>query len=270
MAMTISLHIGQQPTATRMLFHTIAMKSFVRSIALPVLLAFALTAHAEKAKPFVFWPRTGAGPFPVVVWLHGYRGYSSEGYFPGASETEMQKHADALGAVIVGFPATTDLGDGTQQWSEDPVKDHQYIQSHLRSTSMTPNVDFSKVALFGFSQGAMVAADLASRYPESYLGALLMSPGGLGSSKVANARKPEHAKQVYFCFCGANEHPANVGLTKMYAKQLGDVLGAKVTLKLYPGVARHARPADFMEKFPDWMAAILKGNPPMQRQPDIR
>jgi hypothetical protein len=45
----------------------------------------------------------------------------------------------------------------------------------------------------------------------------------------------------------------------MYAKQLENVLGAKVTLRLSPGVAKHARPADFMEKFPDWMAAILKG-----------
>jgi predicted esterase len=237
------------------------MKFILRSIAVPTFLAFAFLTHAENAKPFVFWPKGAAGPFPIVVWLHGYRGYSPDGYFPGASRAAMQKHADALGAVIIGFPATTDLGDGTQQWSEDPVKDHLYIQSNLRGSGMTPNVDFSRVALFGFSQGAMVAADLASRYPDSYRGALLMSPGGLGPSKVAEVRKPEHAKQAYFCFCGEKEHPATVALTKMYAKQLGDVLAAGVTLKLYPGVSKHARPADFMEKFPDWMSAILKGKP---------
>jgi predicted esterase len=146
------------------------MKSFVHSIAIPAFLAFAFTAHADKPKPFIFWPKTATGPFPIVVWLHGYRGYSSAGYFPGATTAAMQKHADALGAVIVGFPATTDLGDGTQQWSENPATDHAYIQSQLRSTGLTPNVDLSKVALFGFSQGAMVAADLASQYPDSYMG----------------------------------------------------------------------------------------------------
>jgi hypothetical protein len=93
----------------------------------------------------------------------------------------------------------------------------------------------------------MVAGDLATIYPDAYLGAVLMSPGGLGDPKVARVRKPEHAKQVYFCFCGEKEHPGNVGLTKMYAKHLEQTLGAKVTLKLYPGIAKHARPPDFME-----------------------
>jgi predicted esterase len=172
----------------------------------------------------------------------------------------MQKHADALGAVIIGFPATTDLGDGTQQWSEEPVADHAYIQAKLKEIGKTVKVDLSKVALFGFSQGAMVAADLATQYPESYLGAILMSPGGMGRAKAADLRKPEHAKQVYFCFCGAEEQPGNVGLTKAYAKHLETVLGAKVTLKLYPGISKHTRPPDFMEKFSEWMAAILKSD----------
>ena len=52
----------------------------------------------------------------------------------------------------------------------------------------------------------------------------------------------------------------NVELTKAYAKHLETVLGAKVTLKLYPGVSKHTRPPGFMEKFPEWMAAILKSN----------
>ncbi len=104
----------------------------------------------------------------------------------------------------------------------------------------------------------MVGGDLATLYPESYLGAVLMSPGGMGRPKAAEVRKPQHEKQVYFCFCGADEHQSNVGLTKAYAKHLEKVLGAKVTLKLYPGMAKHTRPPDFMEKFPDWMAAILK------------
>jgi predicted esterase len=227
--------------------------------ALAILMCWNL-AFAEKAKAFVFKPSAGAGPFPVALWLHGYRGYSATGYFPGESAAAMQKHADAIGAVIVGFPATTDLGDGTQQWSEEPVADHAYIQSRLKQMEKKDNLDLKRVALFGFSQGAMVAADLATLYPDAYLGAILMSPGGMGNPKASDSKAPNHRQQVYFCFCGADEHEGNVQLTKLYAKHLGEVLGAKVTLKLYPGVSKHTRPADFMQKFPEWMATILKGN----------
>src|SRR4051794_27332362 len=179
------------------------MKHLIRIITATVLLAIIPEVHADKAKPFVFIPTNGPGPFPVALWLHGYRGYSPDGYFPGETTVAMQKHADTLGAVIIGFPATTDLGDGTQQWSEEPVADHAYIQSKLKEIGKSVKLDLSKIALFGFSQGALVAADLATLYPESYLGAVLMSPGGMGGAKAAIVRKPEHAKQMYFCFCGA-------------------------------------------------------------------
>jgi predicted esterase len=222
------------------------------------ILLVPLAVHAEKPKPFVFTPAKGAGPFPVALWLHGYRGYSVEGYFPGETRAAMQKHADALGAVIIGFPATTDLGDATQQWAEEPVADHAYIQWRLKEIGKTVKLDLTRVGLFGFSQGAMVAADLATLYPESYRGAVLMSPGGMGNPKATDVKTAQHAKQIYFCFCGADEHPGNVGLTKAYARHLETILGSKVTLKLYPGVAKHTRPPDFMEKFPEWMAAILK------------
>jgi predicted esterase len=236
------------------------MTCLIRFVVAVLLLAITSHVYADKAKPFIFSPTKGVELFPVVLWLHGYRGYSAEGYFPGETAAAMQLHADELGAVIVGFPATTDLGDDTQQWSEEPVADHAYVQSRLKEIGKTANLDLSKVALFGFSQGAMVAAGLATTYPESYLGAILMSPGGMGPPKVTDVRKPQHEKQVFFCFCGADEHPANVNLTKAYAKHLDKVLGAKVTLKLYPGVSKHTRPSDFMEKFPEWMAAILKSD----------
>jgi len=236
------------------------MKHFIRFLLTAFLLTIALAVYAEKAKPFLFTPTNGSGPFPVVLWLHGYRGYSPEGYFPGETAVAMQKHADSLSAAIIGFPGTTDLGDNTQQWSEEPVADHAYIQSRLKEMAATSKLDLTKVALFGFSQGAMVAVDLATIYPESYMGAIAMSPGGMGRPKAANTRKLQHEKQVYFCFCGADEQPGNVNLTKAYAKHLETVLGAKVSLKLYPGISKHTRPPDFMEKFPEWMAAILKSD----------
>jgi predicted esterase len=234
------------------------MRNNIQAILAAAVLIFGNTAHAEKPKAFIFAPSEGTGPFPVALWLHGYRGYSPDGYFPGETSAAMQKHADKLGAVLIGFPATTELGDGTQQWSEEPVADHAYIQATLNAISKTNRLDLTRVGLFGFSQGASVAADLATLYPESYCGAILMSPGGMGSPKPLKTKLLAHSKQVFYCFCGAQEHPYNVGLTKAYARLLDTVLGAHVTLKLYEGVSKHTRPADFMEKFPDWMGEILK------------
>ncbi|WP_395744135.1 alpha/beta hydrolase [Prosthecobacter sp.] len=232
-------------------------------LATVLFLLIATASEAAKAKPFLFVPKNAAeGPLPVAVWLHGYRGYSPEGYFAGATVEAMQQHADALGAVIIGFPATTDLGDDTQQWSEEPVADHAYIQDRLKALTAGLKVDLKRVGLFGFSQGAMVAADLATLYPDSYRGAILMSPGGMGSPKASEQRLPAHASQVYFCFCGAEEHEGNVGLTKAYAGHLEKILGAKVTLKLYEGVSKHTRPPDFVAQFTTWMGAILNSDRP--------
>jgi predicted esterase len=221
-------------------------------------LLLANVSQAAKPKHFIFVPKGATEPLPVAVWLHGYRGYSPLGPMPGETAEAMQKQADALGAVILGFPATTDLGDDTQQWSEEPVADHAYIQDRLKTLTADLKVDLNRVGLFGFSQGAMVAADLATLYPESYRGAILMSPGGMGAPKAAERRLPVHATQVYFCFCGAEEHQGNVGLTKAYAQHLEKILGARVTLKLYEGISKHTRPPDFMTQFTTWMGAILK------------
>lgn len=226
-----------------------------------VLALFTSVAQAAKPRHFIFIPKNASEPMPVAVWLHGYRGYSPDGYVPGESAEVLQKHADAIGAVIIGFPATTDLGDNTQQWSEEPVADHAYIQERLRILTQGLKVDLKQVALFGFSQGAMVAADLASQYPDSYRGAVLMSPGGIGVPKAPRQKQSRHASQVYFCFCGAEEQEGNVELTKAYAVHLEKSLGARVTLKLYPGVSKHTRPPDFLSQFTNWMRAILKPEP---------
>lgn len=85
-----------------------------------------------------------------------------------------------------------------------------------------------------------------------------MSPGGFGVPKASQRRLGVHGTQVYFCFCGADEHEGNVKLTKAYAGHLEKVLGANVTLKLYKGVSKHTRPPDFMAQFTTWMGEILK------------
>ncbi len=179
----------------------------MKSLILSALLISAAFLRAEKPAEFVITPSTGEGPFPVALWLHGLSRIFSNGIFSGESREAMQKHADLLGAVIIGFPATTDLGDNTQQWSEETVADHAYIQTRLKKIAATSKLDLTRVGLFGFSQGAMVAADLASCYPESYRGAILMSPGGFGEPQAARIKSPAHADQIYYSFCGGRGKP---------------------------------------------------------------
>jgi len=111
--------------------------------------------------------------------------------------------------------------------------------------------------LFGFSQGAMVAADLCSRYPDSYAGAIIMSPGGMTNPHPATTPVLLHKNQSFWVVCMADEHPGNVELTRFYAKHL-KALGTQVTKIEYPGIKEHTRPPDFKERFPEWIAAILK------------
>ena len=230
----------------------------------PVLAACALFiaaiagagVRAEAAAEFVFVPGRGSGPFPVAVWLHGYRGWSAEGDFPGATPAAMQAQADAAGAVVAGFPGTVELPDGTRRWSEDPAIDDAYVQARLGELAKHADVDLSRVALFGFSEGGLVAAELATAHPDRYRGAIVMSPGGSGPPRVAARRLPGHARQAYLVFCNAGEDPSVVATTRALASRLRNALGAHVMLRVFAG-SLHARPPGFTRKIPDWIREIL-------------
>ena len=62
----------------------------MKSITAVLLALTCLLVQAEKPKEFVIVPSKGDGPFPVALWLHGYRGYSEAGYFPGETRGAMQ------------------------------------------------------------------------------------------------------------------------------------------------------------------------------------
>jgi predicted esterase len=212
----------------------------------------AVEALAAKPEPIVYFPAGVTTPVPVAVWLHGLRA------FPGILEDKeyFQQVSDQLKIAIVGVPGTTALRDGTLVWSEEPVADQAYIQDVLDQVANQYKLDRTRVALFGFSEGAMVAGDLCARYPNSYRGAILMSPGGITGSK-ADPKSPEANKsQVFFVVCGAKENERTVQNTATYAA-LFQKLGCTVTHKEYPDQEKHTRPEDFKEKFPVWIGAIL-------------
>lgn len=213
----------------------------------------ATACHAAvKPESVVYYPAGVTKPVPVAVWLHGYRG------FPGAlSDKEyFQATADKLKIAIIGIPGTTVLTDDTLVWSEEPAADHHYIQEVLSRLAAKQPLDLKRVALFGFSQGAMVAADISSRYPEAYLGAIVMSPGGITDPKDPAKGTDLHKRQTYYVICGAGEAKGTVELTRYYASVLKE-LGGSTTKKEYEGMSEHTRPPDFKNRFPEWISQIL-------------
>jgi predicted esterase len=221
------------------------------SVAGYVLLAGEALA-TTKPEPIVYYPAGASEPVPVAVWLHGLR------VFPSVLEDKeyFQRIADQLKIAIVGIPGTTALYDGTLVWSEEPVADQAYLQDVLDQLASKYKLDKTRVALFGFSEGAMVAADLCARYPNSYRGAILMSPGGITNPKAEPKTPDLNKSQVFFIFCGAKESEKIVQNAAAYAG-LFKKLGCTVTHKEYPDQEKHTRPEDFKEEFPIWIAAIL-------------
>ena len=114
-------------------------------------------ACIAKPAPVVYYPAGATNGVPVMVWLHGYRSFPSV-----LSDKEyFQSVADRLQVAFIGIPGTTAMADGTLVWSEEPVADHHYIQDVLATLASKYKLDLKRTGLFGFSQGAMVAADIA-------------------------------------------------------------------------------------------------------------
>lgn len=184
-------------------------------------------------------------PITTVVGLHGLGGsqeFVNDFYQP---------LADRLGLAFVGVSGSHPLGPRKFSWSEDREQDHRHVQKALESMHDKLTVRSGATLLFGFSQGAQMAFELAATHPESYRGALCLSPGRLQKSELPPGGKPNRG-QRYLLTAGAEEHPttlASVDQDASWAKQAG----VEVKVKLYPGVSEHAFPADFAEKLPDWL-----------------
>ena len=206
-------------------------------------------------------------PIPTAIWLHGYGWNPSE---ISIFEEEYQERANDLGIAFVGVSAPQKLEEGSYQWAEELDVDSSYLVEVLDANSDKITPLWSKVVLFGFSQGAKVAGDVALNDPENYAGAILFSPGGHKIRPVTpDSSLPSHEGQRFFCFVGAEEAYGNVSLNRKYHDAFTEA-GATSTLKEYPDMSEHSTPPDFDEKLGEWLGEILElspaaessGNPP--------
>jgi predicted esterase len=188
---------------------------------------------------------------PVILWLHGLGSRPEDFVNDGC-----QPYADELNVAFVGVSGTFPRGPHRFAWADDPEKDAKRLRDALAAVQDRVKVKQGHVITFGFSQGAQVGLEVAVRHPEEYAGAIVLSPGADLHLEAAK-RSPMLAKRAFVISCGAEEAPGNVALAERDALWLRTA-NALVLYKAYPGVRAHAFPADFDQRFPEWVRFILK------------
>lgn len=186
-----------------------------------------------------------AKPITVLVGMHGLGADES---FVGPSFQEL---ADRHGLAFVGLNGTRPLGPTSFSWTEDVELDHRHVQRALLSVKdrLKPGV----VVLFGFSQGAQMAFEVAAAHPESYRGALAMSPGVKKQNPLEGVKPREGSKkQRFYLTAGEEEHSDTLACVRA-DEQWARKARAEVKSELYPGVYEHSFPPDFEKKFPEWV-----------------
>lgn len=189
-------------------------------------------------------------PIPAVVWMHGFGSRPSD-----FVNENCQEFADQLKIALIGVSGTMPRGPRSFVWAEEIDKDAKRIQAALAEVSDRVTIDKGKVITLGFSQGAQVGLEIAVQYPEEFAGSIVLSPGA-DSHLQSIKPTPMLGNRAFVISCGAKEHPGNVGL----AKEANDWLHrakARVIYKPYPNVSAHSFPADFNERFPEWVQFIL-------------
>lgn len=188
---------------------------------------------------------------PLLVGLHGL-GANAEEF------AEEQSRANALGMAFLAVSGTIPSGPRAFRWSEDPLRDEKRIADAIKSVTERVKAESGKIVLYGFSQGAQSALEIAARFPERYAGAIALSPGNLSGSRLGKVEPGDAIKRSGFVIAfGSGEAPGNVTLGKADAKAL-EALGARVLLRPSEGQTAHAFPADFAEALPKWVGFLLK------------
>lgn len=198
---------------------------------------------------------------PLVIGLHGM-GHRARGFI----DEDMQPLADQLQMALLAVSGTVPRGPSTFVWSEDPDRDFQRVEAALAEIKDRVTIAPGKIVLYGFSQGAMVSAELAARHPDRFTGAIALSPGGHSDVRLsAVTPQAAHQPQGYVALCGGGEHPGNVQNTRDVAAG-AEKLQARTYLRIDPAQQQHTFPSDFATGFPRWVRFVLD---PQSKQPEL-
>lgn len=199
-------------------------------------------------------------PLNVIVWLHGMGSKPDEFVDPNDPDCDAQAFADELNIAFVGVSGTRIKSKKNFVWAENVAQDFERVKAALDEVKAKVQIKEGGVINFGFSQGAQVGLELAAQHPEVFAGAIVLSPGSNRESiDQIDAMNPLLKKRGFVFGCGEREALGNL-LQCDNGFQWTKKAGAQTQKNLYPGQRAHAFPADFEEKFPEWIQFILKAN----------
>ncbi len=209
----------------------------------------ATAAPTRAAREVLYLPmRAQVGQaLPTAIWLHGFRANPDLGAIG-------QALADQLGIAILGVSATESLGGDRYRWSEDPERDGARIREAIAQQASQLTIE-GKPALFGFSQGGKMAAEIAAAAPDRYSGAWVIAPGGFAPPRFQPKGKLDG--MVFRCSIGAGDRRGKVEWTRSYCEQ-AKAAGADTRTDVREGFDRHAFPPDFRGTFVGWAKRTLR------------
>jgi predicted esterase len=196
---------------------------------------------------------------PVAVFLHGKGATPYFGTWGG-----RDRLATSRGIILASISGTEPQLTGGYVWSEDPVPDLARIDEGLSDLATWATEERGRTVLFGFSQGAAVAMDLALAHPERFAGVVALSPGRLTERPAVEARA-EHGTQHFLILVGAGEDADTHATSRAYA-DAARAVGAAVELKEAVGQSEHQFPDGWEQDLGGWLdqAASGRGGLPEQ------
>ena len=226
----------------------------------PILLNY-LTAYQWKweqsghSETSIILPRnaTAGQTLPVFIGLHSMNGNAHS----LMNVDTFQRFADEMGVAFLGVSGTLCRGKESFVWSGDPKRDLARIDAALQEVAGSLTPAEGQLVVFGFAQGASVAAEIAARHPDRFAGAIVLWPGADSENQASPWQGgPANQRQGLVAVCGAGETPETIARTNQYAEMFKSA-GARVLLKIYPKMSGRGLPPDFLERFPAWGKFIL-------------
>ena len=146
-------------------------------------------------------------------------------------------------------------GQDTYSWTDDPEVDFQHVKKAIQQAKGEFKSKPNRMILLGFSQGGMVAAEMAARHPDLFSGAVTIS-AGCGPIQLDEIKNTNRIKnQAYVIVCGDRENPASVERSKTLESWFKNA-GANVFKPKYPNHNSHDFPANAMWSMHNWFNYI--------------
>ena len=131
----------------------------------------------------------GSKPMPIVYMFHYFRGNSEE----MAKTSELSKKADKEGFIVIYPNAQGWLGTNLRQWNLNNNADYRvdevaFVETMMNTTEAKLNIDKDRVFIAGYSNGGMLAQEIAAKLSDRV--AAMTCVGGCQNGKEPN---PEYA-----------------------------------------------------------------------------